>query len=123
MASHAGGTQVRSGYYVNAHTFEIVNVATDGGALPGGAAERFVHVPVIMAMLAAPALGGLFVVAFPLIGLGVLGYALYGLVRGGAREVAATVAGPAMPPGSVALTGRAPAKGAAGEPPAGPRAG
>ena len=66
-------------------------------------------------MAAAPALGGIFVVALPFIGFGVLGHALVRAVTGGAKEVAATVATTAMPAGSTALTGKPAEKGATGE--------
>ena len=114
--TYAGQTQVRSGYYVNARSFELVNVEKDGGTLPGGPDAKFVRIPVLVAMIAAPALGGLFVVAFPLIGLGVIGQAVFRALTGSAREVAATVATPAMPAGATALTGKPAEKGATGEP-------
>ncbi len=113
--TYAGQTQVRSGYYINARSFELVNIEKDGGTLPGGTDAKYLRIPVIVAMLAAPALGGLFVVAFPLIGLGVIGQAVYKAVTGSAKEVAATVATPAMPAGSTALTGKPAEKGATGE--------
>jgi hypothetical protein len=114
--TYAGNTQVRSGIYFNRASFQLVNVEKDGGTLPGGPAARFLRIPVVVAMLAAPALGGLFVVALPFIGFGVLGHAVARAVTGGAKEVAATVATPAMPAGSTALTGKPTEKGAAGEP-------
>ncbi len=113
--TYRGGTQVRSGYYVNARTFEFVNVEADGGTLPGAAETRFLRIPVIVAMMAAPALGGLFVVALPFIGVGVLGHAVMRALTGSAKEVAATVATPAMPAGSTALTGKPAEKSATGE--------
>jgi hypothetical protein len=114
--TYAGQTQVRSGYYVNAHSFELVNIDRDGGTLPGVPETRYVRIPTLLAMAAAPALGGLFVVAFPLIGLGVIGQAVFRAITGSAKEVAATVATPAMPAGSTALTGKPTEAGATGEP-------
>ncbi len=114
--TYAGGTQVKSGFYVNRRTFQLVNIEKDGGTLPGGAEGRFLRIPVLVAMAAAPALGGLFVVALPFIGFGVLGQAIVRAVTGSAKEVAATVATPAMPVGSTALTGKPAEKGATGEP-------
>jgi hypothetical protein len=101
----AGGTQVSSGYYIDAHSFEFANIAKDGMTLPGGSDVKFVRIPTMVAMAAAPALGGLFVIALPLIGFGMVAYALVKRLRSGAKEVAATVVGPAMPVGSTALTG------------------
>jgi hypothetical protein len=112
----AGGTRVSSGYYVNARSFEFANVPADGGTLPGGADVKYVRIPTLVAMAAAPALGGLFVVALPLIGFGMVAYAIARKLGAGAKEVAATVATPGMPAGSTALTGTAAEKGGAGEP-------
>ncbi len=114
--TYAGNTQVRSGIYFNRKSFQLVNIEKDGGTLPGGAEARFVRIPVLVAMAAAPALGGLFVVALPFIGFGVLGHAMVRAFTGSAKEVAATVATPAMPAGSTALTGKPAEKGATGEP-------
>lgn len=112
----AGGTRVGSGYYVNARSFEFANVEKDGTALPGGPDAKFVRVPTLVAMAAAPALGGLFVVALPFLGFGMLVVAIARKLGVGAKEVAATVATPAMPVGSTALTGTPAEKGATGEP-------
>ena len=113
--TYAGKTQVKSGIYLNRSSFQLVNIEKDGGTLPGGPEARFLRIPVLLAMAAAPALGGLFVVALPFIGFGVLGHALVRAVTGGAKEVAATVATTAMPAGSTALTGKPAEKGATGE--------
>lgn len=112
----AGGTKVNSGYYVNARSFAFANIEKDGTALPGGPNAKFVRVPTLVAMAAAPALGGLFVVALPFLGFGMLAVAIAKKLGGGAREVAATVATPAMPVGSTALTGKPAEKDPIGEP-------
>ncbi len=112
----AGGTRVDSGYYVDARSFEFANVAHDGDALPGGPDARFVRIPTLVAMAAAPALGGLFVVALPFLGFGMIAYAVAKRLGLGAKEVAATVATPPMPVGSTALTGTPPDEGAAAAP-------
>jgi hypothetical protein len=111
-----GGMQVKRGYYVDARSFAFANVADDGGALPGGPERKYRRIPTLAVMAAAPALGGLFVVALPFIGFGVAAQALARALRGGAREVAATVATPPMPAGSTALTGQPPEEGAEGAP-------
>jgi hypothetical protein len=111
-----GGMQVKSGYYVDARSFAFANVERDGGALPGGPERRFRRIPTLAVMAAAPALGGLFVVALPFIGFGVAAQALVRALAGGAREVAATVVTPAIPAGSTALTGQPAEKGAAAAP-------
>ncbi len=114
--SFESGTRVSSGYYVNARSFEFANVEKDGTALPGGPDAKFVHIPTLVAMAAAPALGGLFVVALPFIGFGVALHAIVRAFAGGAKEVAATVATAPMPAGSTALTGTPSEKEASGKP-------
>jgi hypothetical protein len=113
--TYEGGTRVKSGYYVNARSFEFANVSSDGAALPGGPEKKFLRIPTLAVMLAAPALGGLFVVALPFIGFGVAAHAVVRKFAGGAKEVAATVATAPMPVGSTALTGTPAEKGATGE--------
>lgn len=109
MATYAGGTQVQNGYYFDAKSFAFAGVAKDGGALPGGAEARWLRIPLLAVMVAAPAMGGLFVIALPFIGFGVTAYAIAKKVgvgaRSGAREIAATMAA-GMVPGEANLTGR-----------------
>ena len=112
----AGGTRVNSGWYIDARSFSFASIEKDGGALPGGPTAKFVRIPTLAVMAAAPALGGLFVVALPFLGFGMVAYAIAKKLGAGATEVAATMATPAMPAGSTALTGTPAEKGAAGEP-------
>ncbi len=105
-----------SGYYINARTFEFANIAHDGSLLPGGSDARFVQIPTVVAMAAAPALGGLFLIFLPFIGFGLVAYAAAKKLGLGAKEVAATVATAPMPVGSTALTGTPAEKGATEEP-------
>jgi hypothetical protein len=108
MTTYAGGTQVRGGYYINGRTFEFANVQKDGGALPGGPDARWLRIPVLAVMAAAPALGGLFVISLPLVTVGFVAYTLVrkatGGARSGAKEVGATLA-PPWAPGEAHLTG------------------
>ena len=111
----AGGSRVNSGYYIDAKSFSFANVEKDGGALPGPSDRKFVRIPTLAVMAAAPALGGLFVVALPFLGFGMVVYAVARKLGVGAKEIAATVATPAMPAGSAALTGKPAEEGATGE--------
>lgn len=110
------GSRVSRGYYVNRRTFELVNVEKDGTVLSGKAGARFLRIPTLAAMVVAPALGGLFVVALPFIGFGMAAYAAARKLGVGAKEVAATVATSPMPAGAAALTGTPAEKGASGKP-------
>ena len=108
MATYAGGTPVKRGYYIEGKSFEFTTVERDGSALPGGPERRWLHVPVLVVIAAAPALGGLFVLSFPLIGFGVVAYSLAKKLApaalAGARELAATL-GPSWVPGEAHLDG------------------
>ncbi len=110
------GSRVSGGYYVNTRSFELVNVEKDGSVLPGKPGTKFLRIPTLLAMAAAPALGGLFVVALPFIGFGVAIHAAVRAISGSAKEVAATVATAPMPAGSTALTGTPAEKDASGKP-------
>lgn len=109
MASFLGGTAVKRGYYIEGRHFEITTVARDGDALPGGPERRWLRLPVMAVVAAAPALGGLFVISLPFLGFGLAAYAIgkkvASLVGAGAREVGATLA-PELRPGEAYLTGK-----------------
>jgi len=108
MATYPGGTAVKRGYFIDGKTFEFTTVERDGSALPGGPERRWLHLPVIVVIAVAPALGGLFVLSFPLIGFGVVAYSLakklVPAARAGARELIATL-GPSWVPGEAHLHG------------------
>ena len=113
MTTYAGGTAVKSGYYLDIRTFTFAQVARDGGKLPGGDEQGFTRVPAALVLVAAPVLGGAFVVALPFIAFGVTAYAigkrLTGFGRAGACEVAATLV-PPWAPGAAHLTGAPPSE-------------
>jgi hypothetical protein len=104
----ASGTLVRSGTYFNSTRFSFAQVK-DGEALKGGAGDRWFRVPLPLAVVAAPILGGLFVVAFPVIGVAALAYGLARKLAGGVKEGAAELAANLAPgplPGEAHLTGK-----------------
>lgn len=109
MARYTGGRQVPGGYYWNRRHWSIAPVRDEGGLLPGTSADRYVRISWVTALLLAPILGGLFVVALPFIGFGMFFHWAWTWVTGSAREgvkdLAATVA-PGWRPGEVHLTGR-----------------
>jgi hypothetical protein len=122
MTTFESGTAVKNGYYVDTAGFTVATIANDGDRLPGKAGARWLRVPVLAVMAAAPVIGGLFVVALPFIGFGLgawaIGRAVGAKVKGGAAEIAATVAAP-LATGSAHLTG---APGAKDAPAAGAKA-
>ena len=109
MARYTGGRHVPGGYYWNRRHWSIAAVTDEGGLLPGTSADRYVRISWVTALLLAPILGGLFVVALPFIGFGMFFHWAWTWVTGSAREgvkdLAATVA-PGWRPGEVHLTGR-----------------
>lgn len=111
--AHVGGTKVESGYYVNTRSLAVVTLPADG-PLPGGPGDRFVRVPWPLLMLAAPVVGGVFVIAYPILGFSamVIGLArkALGAAGQGAEELAATLA-PGHAVGEAHLTGKAPRPG------------
>jgi len=113
MATYAGGTAVKRGYYIDGRSFEFTNIQKDGGTLPPGAERRWLRVPTLLVIAVAPALGGLFVMTLPFVGIGVVVYEIAKRLapgaKAGAREIAATVT-PAWVPGEAHLAGT-PAKG------------
>lgn len=125
MASIPGGTAVKRGYYIDGRHFEFANVEHDGGTLPGPPERRWLYMPTLAVVAAAPALGGLFVLTLPFIGFGLLAYAiarkLAGAARTGARELGATLA-PELRPGEAYLTGKAEKDEGEGAPPNAPDA-
>jgi hypothetical protein len=114
MARYIGGTPVPGGIYWNGSRLSMVSVPAPGGLLPGDASQAYRSVPWPVALLAAPLLGGIYVVLMPFVGLGMMANAAFRRAAGGARkgaeELAATVA-PGWRPGEAHFTGRP------GEPP------
>jgi hypothetical protein len=109
MARYLGGTQAPGGIYWNGRRLTMVSVPAEGGALPGDSGESYRSVHWAVALLAAPVIGGLYVVLLPFVGFGMLAAHAWRRVAGGARqgasELAATMA-PGWRPGEAHLTGR-----------------
>jgi len=109
MARHFGGSMVESGYYVNTRSLAVVSLAAEG-KLPGTERDRFVRVPWPVMLTAAPILGGLFVLAYPVVGISSAIYGLakkgLGLARESARDLAADLATPPHAVGEAHLTGK-----------------
>jgi hypothetical protein len=103
------GTPVKSGYYLNSRRFSFSHVAVDGEALRGTAGDRWVRVPAPLLLAAAPIIGGLFVVAFPIVGVATLAVGIARKLAGGVKEGAADLAANLVPgplPGEAHLTGK-----------------
>ena len=108
MTKFESNAAVKSGYYFNPVTMNIVPVARDGERLPNEKGT-WLAIPTFAALALTPLLGALFLMFLPMIGFVLCGEAagkkLAGAVRGGAGELAATMA-PGMLPGEAHLTGK-----------------
>jgi hypothetical protein len=108
MTRYAGGTKVSGGYYWNARGWNVEVVPQEGGTLPAGGA-RYVKIPFPLLFVVVPVMGLLFLVFLPLVGFGLLAYAIArriaAPVRRGAAELASTLQ-PGMVPGEAHLTGK-----------------
>jgi hypothetical protein len=110
MTRKAGGAQVESGYYLETRTWKLVHLAAEG-KLPGGAQCRYLRVPWPVLLAAAPVLGGVFVVTYPIFGFAVMVLGLArkaaGAASEGARDLATKLA-PGAALGEAHLTGTPP---------------
>lgn len=110
MAVNRGGDVVRGGYYWNAQKWDASFVSGDEGVLPGGPDQVYRRMPVFALLLAAPIMGGLFVMFLPFIGIFMLlqhiGRAAIEATGEGLERVMASVA-PSWRPGMAFLAGKA----------------
>jgi hypothetical protein len=108
MARFIGGSKVESGYYVNTRSFAVVSMPVEG-CLPGGPEDAFVSVPWPLLLMAAPVVGGVFVLAYPVVGFSMMVYGLARKAAGAAgdtaKDLAATMA-PGHAVGEAHLTGK-----------------
>jgi hypothetical protein len=96
MIRNVGGNTVESGYYLNTRSLEMVGLPS-GGVLPGGSEQRFLRVPWPVLLVAAPVIGGAFVLAYPIIGLSLMVYGLFRKAAGVAGETAKDLAASVTP--------------------------
>ena len=67
MKTYRAGQKVEYGIYVAPKALDARFVGADGETLNGKAGAEYTHLPSILLVLAAPVMGGVFVLAFPLI--------------------------------------------------------
>lgn len=118
MLKRHGGGRVEAGFYWDLAKWTIVTVPKGGGLLPGGEERGYLGVPVILLLLLAPAMGGLYVVFLPFIGFAMVLAAIgthvaKALARAWAGMLATVT--PALRPGEAYFAGKPPAE--AGERP------
>ncbi|TNF35365.1 MAG: hypothetical protein EP329_06280 [Deltaproteobacteria bacterium] len=77
MKRYENGTEAPYGLYLSASPIDVRFVGAEGEALDGREGARYLHLPAWMVVALGPALGGAFVMAFPLLVIAaVLGLAL-----------------------------------------------
>jgi hypothetical protein len=77
-----GGNRVDGGFYLNRKTWDLVTVNGKKGVLPGEADERYLKVPTIAMLAAAPVLGATLVVFLPFVGFALFAVAGFRKVAG-----------------------------------------
>ena len=92
VAAKKGGETVAAGFYWNMKDWRMVVVSGDGGVLEGGADERYLRVPTIAMLAAAPVMGLTFVVFLPLVGFVLVGQQIGIRALAATREAAASAA-------------------------------
>ena len=109
MTTFSGNQQVKSGYYFSTNTLSVEVIGEEGGRLPGAATTRYVSVPFPALFLIIPVVGLAFLIFLPLVGFGLIGYALVQRVTGHVAKEATAFAATVAPPqatGAAYLGGR-----------------
>src|SRR3989304_5016904 len=71
-----GGALVKGGTFLNLRSWEFITVPRPAGPLPGTEGQVYLRVPTVLALFFGPLVGLLFVILFPLVGVGALLIAL-----------------------------------------------
>lgn len=76
MKQYKGGQQTQGGTYWSLKTGEFIAVPGEGGILPGEANRTYVRTPMALVIIAGPAMGLLYLIFLPLLGIvGLAGFA------------------------------------------------
>lgn len=81
MLKHKGGDTVKAGFYWHAKEWAATVVPPEGGALPGDEGVTYVRTPLPVLLVLAPAMGAVFAIFLPFIGLAMLASFLTGRLR------------------------------------------
>jgi hypothetical protein len=108
MTTATRNTHVEPGYYLSTLSWHVQVVPQGGGTLTGPAGGKFLRIPAPVLFVVAPFVGLAFLLAMPVVGCGLLAYALVrrftGHVAEQATSLAATI-GPEAATGAAHLTG------------------
>jgi len=109
MTKLNAGTPVKRGYYFSMKNWSVNPVEKDGTVLRGEPDERFIPVPLPVAVMLAPVLGAAFLMFLPFIGFYLVGQRVLQPVarmfKKSTTELAASIS-PGLQPGTAHLTGR-----------------
>jgi hypothetical protein len=105
MTKFESNATVKSGYYFNPVTLNLVPVERDGGRLPN---EKgiWIAVPTIAALALTPVLGAMFAFFLPALGFILLAEASGKKLAGAFSTSAGTIVSPGYAPGMAHLTGK-----------------
>ena len=92
VAKKQGGDRVEAGFYWNRKDWRMVVVSGDGGTLDGAHGERYLRIPTLAMLAAAPIMGLTFVMFLPLAGFVLVGKHVGGMALDVTRAAAATIA-------------------------------
>jgi hypothetical protein len=109
MMTREGGMAVKTGFYWNLGTWQLLTVPKEGGLLPGRTEDRYLRLPVLLMLLVAPLMGALYVIFLPFIGFamlaGFLARTSAAAVKAGFMGVMSTIS-PQWRPGEAYLAGK-----------------
>ena len=75
-SGYRGGQKVSPGHYWNLSTGELAMIRSEGEALPGMPARRFLRTPPFVVVFLGPLVGSLYVLVLPFLGFAILAEAL-----------------------------------------------
>jgi len=105
MTTFESNAAVKSGYYFNPITMNIVPVERDGGRLPNENG-KWLAIPTVLALALTPVLGALFLMFLPMIGFVLCAEAAGKKIAGVFATSAGDLVAPGYAPGMAHLTGK-----------------
>ena len=105
MTTFESNAAVKSGYYFNPVTMNLLPVERDGGRLPNEKGS-WIAIPTVAALAVVPLLGSLFAFFLPAIGFILTAQALVVKVTGLGKAGAGELMAPGYAPGMAHLTGK-----------------
>jgi hypothetical protein len=111
MKTFESGSTVQGGYYWNLGKWEMATVQGEAGKLDGKPGDRYVKVALPLVFVAAPLMGGLFVMFLPFIGFALAANAAAKAGAKATKDLGAELASvmtPGWRPGEAHMQGKRP---------------